>query len=87
MFCISITFNNPIKVYFSNKKYLITIQTRSTQFIKVCFLLKKKWILKLFFLKIIDDLEYLLSYHVLLIFSVLNKTLKARNSTSTHTNF
>ena len=34
--------NNPLKVCFSNKKYLIIIQTRPTQIEKVYFLLKKK---------------------------------------------
>ena len=38
--CIPITFNNPLKVSFSNKKYLFTIQTRTTQIVKVFFLLK-----------------------------------------------
>ena len=47
MFCITITFNNPLKVYFSNKKYLITIQKCPTQIVKVYFLFNK-------FLKIID---------------------------------
>ena len=40
IFCIPITFNNPLKVCFSNKKYPITIQTRPTQIVKVYFLLK-----------------------------------------------
>ena len=31
--CIQIDFNNPLKVCFSNKKYLMTIQTRPTQII------------------------------------------------------
>ena len=43
-FCIPITFNNPFKTYFSNKKYLITIKTRPTQISKVNFLLKN-WFL------------------------------------------
>ena len=38
-FCIPITFNNLLKVSFANKKYIITIQTRLTQIVKVYFLL------------------------------------------------
>ena len=44
MFCIPITFNNQLKVCFSNKKYTITTQTRLTQIVKVYFLLKN-WVL------------------------------------------
>ena len=40
--CKPITFNNPLKVYFSNKKYSITTQTRPTQIVKVYFLLKNR---------------------------------------------
>ena len=40
--CIPITFNNPFKVSFSNKKTKITAQTRSTQIVKVYFLLKNR---------------------------------------------
>ena len=40
VFCIQITFNNSIKVCFSNKKYTIIIQTRATQIKTVYFLLK-----------------------------------------------
>ena len=36
-FCIPITFNNPLKACISNKKYLITIQKRPTQNVKVYF--------------------------------------------------
>ena len=39
---LPITFNNPSKVYFSNKKYLITTKTSPTQIVKVYFLLKKR---------------------------------------------
>ena len=39
--CISITFNDPLKVRFPNKKYPIKIQTRLTQIVKVYFLFKK----------------------------------------------
>ena len=39
-----ITFNNPIKVCFSNKKYPITIQTRPTQIVKVYFLMKNRFL-------------------------------------------
>ena len=41
MFCIPITFNNPLKACFSNKKYLITIQTRPTQIVISIFLIEK----------------------------------------------
>ena len=34
-FCIPITFNNSLRASFSNKKYLITIQTHPTQIVKV----------------------------------------------------
>ena len=37
-----ITFNNPLKVCFSNQKYIITTQTRPTQIVKVYFLLKNR---------------------------------------------
>ena len=37
---IQITFNNPLKVSVSKIKYLITIQTRPTQIVKVYFLSK-----------------------------------------------
>ena len=40
-FCISITFDNPLKVYFSSKKYLIAIQTRPTQIVISIFLIEK----------------------------------------------
>ena len=42
--CIPITFNNPLKVYFSNKTYLITIQTRLTQIVKICFFFKNRFL-------------------------------------------
>ena len=41
--CILITFNNPLKACFSNKRYLITIQICPTQIIRVYFLLKKRF--------------------------------------------
>ena len=40
--CIQITFNNPLKVCFSNKNYTIKTQTRPTQIVKVYFLLKNR---------------------------------------------
>ena len=42
VFCIPITFNNPLKVCFSNNKYTITTQTRPTQIVKVYFLLENQ---------------------------------------------
>ena len=42
LFCIQITFNNPLKAFFSNKIYLITIQIRPTQILKVYFFLKNR---------------------------------------------
>ena len=50
-FCIPITFNNPLKVSFSNKKYPITIQTHPTQIVKVYLVLENHVLIK--FLKII----------------------------------
>ena len=38
--CLLITFNNPIKSCFSNKKYPITIQTRQTKIVNSLFLIK-----------------------------------------------
>ena len=40
LICIQITFNNSLKVYFSNKKNTVTSQTRLIQIVKVYFLLK-----------------------------------------------
>ena len=42
--CIPITFNNPLKVCFLNKKYTITIQTRPKQIVKVYFLLRNRFL-------------------------------------------
>ena len=39
LFCIPITFNNPIKAGISNKNYLITIQTRTTEIVISIFLI------------------------------------------------
>ena len=41
LFCIPITFNNPLKVCFSNNKYTITTQTLATKNCKSIFLIKK----------------------------------------------
>ena len=38
---IPITFNNPLKVCFKNKKNTITTQTRPTHIVKVLFLMEK----------------------------------------------
>ena len=38
---IQITFNYPVKACFSNKKYLITIQTRPTQIVLSIFSIEK----------------------------------------------
>ena len=38
---ISLTFNNPLKVCFSNKNYLITIQTHPTLIVKSIILIEK----------------------------------------------
>ena len=40
-FCLPITFNNPLKACFSNKKYLNTIPTQPTQIILSIFRIKK----------------------------------------------
>ena len=42
--CIPITFNNMLKACLFNKKYLITIQTRLTQIVKVYFLFKNQFL-------------------------------------------
>ena len=42
LFTPIIIINNPLKVYYLNKKYPITIKTRSTQIVQVCFLLKNQ---------------------------------------------
>ena len=41
---IPITFNNQLKVCFSNRKYPLAIQTRPTQIVKVYFLLKNRFL-------------------------------------------
>ena len=82
-FCISITFNNPLKVYFSNKKYLITIQTRPTPILKSIFLIENPFFYEI--LKVIG-----VQNQVPITFCsdlVCNKTLMVRNSTPTHMNF
>ena len=82
-FCISVTFNNPLKVYFSSKKYLTTIQTRPTQIVLSIFLIEKTVFNR--FLKIIgvqNQLPIPFCSDLL-----CNKTLMVRNSTPTHTNF
>ena len=74
--CILITFNNPLKVCFSNKKYLITIQTLPAQIVTVYFLLKTVFL---------TDFQN----QLLITFCsdlVCNNSLKARISTHTHTN-
>jgi hypothetical protein len=43
-FYIPITFNNPIKASFSNKKYPKKYPTHPTQIVKVCFLLKNQFL-------------------------------------------
>ena len=40
-FCIPVTFNNPIKACFWNKKYPFTIQTRAAQIVSSKFLNEK----------------------------------------------
>ena len=40
--CVRITFNNILKVCFSNKKYPIAIQASPTQFVKVYFSSKNR---------------------------------------------
>ena len=37
-------YNNPLKVYFSSKKYLITIQTRPTQIVISIFLIENRFV-------------------------------------------
>ena len=38
--CIPITFNNPYKAFFSNKKYIL--QSKRTKHVKLYFLMKKQ---------------------------------------------
>ena len=38
---IPITFNNPLKACFSNRKFILTIQTRPTQIVIGIFLIEK----------------------------------------------
>ena len=73
---------NLLKPGFSNKKYFITIQTRPTQIVKVYFLSKPGFNI---FLKIVGE-QNQLPITFCLDF-MLNKSLKARNSNPTHTNF
>ena len=76
-FCIPITFNNPLNVCFSNKKYTITIQTRPTQIVKLFKPVFNG------FLKIISAQNQLpIPFCSDLMH---NKTLKARNTTPTQT--
>ena len=42
--CVPITCNNQLKACFTDKKYFITIQTGPTQKVKVCFLLKSRFL-------------------------------------------
>ena len=73
---------SPLKVCFSDRKYLITIQTRPAQIVKIY--LNEKPVFNEF-LKIIGALNQLL---ITFCSDLLRKkTLKARNSTPTHTNF
>ena len=58
IFCVQICFNNPIETYFSNKKYLITIQTRPTQIVKLYFLLKNR-VLTDFYRLLVLKMNYL----------------------------
>jgi hypothetical protein len=80
---IPITFNNQLKVCFSNRKYPLAIQTRPTQIVKVYFLLKTRFLTNFF--KIVGAQNQL---HITFCPDLMrNKTLKARNLTPTHTNF
>ena len=77
-FCIQITINNSFKACFSNKKYVISIQTRTTQIENNVFLGL------IGFLKIIGVQNHL-SFGTVL---VCAKILKVKNSSPhTHTNF
>ena len=67
-------YNNPLKVYFSSKKYLITIQTRPTQIVISIFLIEKPVCNR--FLKIISLQNQLpITFYSDILY---NKTLKAR---------
>ena len=76
-FCILITFNNPLKVCFSNKTYLITIQTCPTADTNCIFLIEKPVFNEL--LKVIgvqNQLRFIFYSDL-----VCNKTLIVRNLT------
>ena len=64
-------------------KYLITIQTRLTQFVEAYFFLLKNRFLTDFKRLLVQKNQLLITFCSDLI---CNKTLKARNSTPTHTN-
>ena len=61
MFCIQITFNNPLKVCFSSMKYPITIQPRLTQILKVYFLLKNQFLTD-FLILLVHKIYYILPF-------------------------
>ena len=70
IFCIPITFNNPLKACFSNKTYMyITIQTHPTQIVNVYFLMK------FFFWRIFKDYrsKKSITYHFLFRFKLKAK--------------
>ena len=73
LFCIPITFNNPLKACFSNKKYLITVKTGQAQIVIVHISLIEKPVFN-GFLKIIGAQNQL---HVTFCSDLFcNKTLK-----------
>ena len=81
---IHLTFNNLLKATFSNKKYPITIQTDPTPNINSIFLINSKPVSNVF-LKIIGAQNQLPITFCTDI--VCSKTLNARNSIPSQTNF
>ena len=77
-----ITFNNPLKAFFSNKKYPITIRIQPAKIVNSIFLIVNPIFNE--FKSIIDVKNQLpISFGTLLAY---NKILKVRNSTSRQTN-
>ena len=62
--CIPITFNNQLKVCFSNKKCPITIQTRPTQLVCGNIFLIEKPVLTEFFRLLVQKIKYLSLFQI-----------------------
>ena len=74
--CLPITLNNPFKAFCSNKKYTVTIQTRTRQIVNSIFFIDKKVLIELImFIDIQNQLPI-----IFVTYLVCNKILKVRNS-------